>query len=93
VLESVILFLVVSFVLFFLSGCTTAPPPVPTAEIPVSVPIDCKNPDPGPKPDLTALASLTKDSTPQLTLTVMGAALAALAEDDARLRALMTHGN
>lgn len=75
-----------------LAACSTVPP-TPTAEIPVAVPIDCHAPTAGPRPDLSALASLTKDSTPQLTIEVMGAALAALAEDDARLRALMAHGN
>lgn len=78
--------------LLALAGCTTAPPAPPTAEIPVAVPIDCHYPDPGPKPDLSAAAALTKTSTPQQVLTAMSAALAALAEDDARLRALMNHG-
>lgn len=71
-----------------LAGCA-APVPVPTAEIPVAIPIDCKAPSAGPKPDVTDLAALTRTDTPQRVITVMGAALKSLAEDDARLRALM----
>lgn len=92
VLEALILALVFGFIAVMATGCTTAPV-APTASIPVIVPTDCRNPSPGPKPDLSAMAALTKDSTPQQTITVMGAALAALAEDDARLRALMNRGN
>jgi hypothetical protein len=69
-----------------LAGCATAAPII------APVAIDCRYPDPGPKPDMTALAALTKNSTPHDTLTAMGGALAALAEDNARLRALMAHG-
>lgn len=90
-IEACILLGVSLFVLCFIVGCA-APVAVPTAQIPVAVPVDCKYPDPGPKPDLSALSALTTDSTPQDVLTVMGQALAALAEDDARLRALMNHG-
>jgi hypothetical protein len=92
IIESLIVILVTAICvvgLAMLGGC--ASPPV--ADIPVPVTVDCHYPDPGPKPDLSAMAALTKDSTPQQALTVMGEALAALAQDDARLRALMAHGN
>lgn len=80
----------IAAVCLLLGGCASAPP-APTADIPVPVAIDCKVPDPGPKPDLTELAGLSSTSSPQETLTVMGAALESLAQDDARLRALLGH--
>lgn len=84
--------LVLLYVAVFLAGCTTVPA-TPTVEIPVAVPIDCKYPVAGPAPDLSALAALTGNEPPQQIITIMSAALAALAEDDARLRALMNHGH
>lgn len=71
-----------------LAGCAV-PAAAPTALIPVAVPIDCKAPAAGDKPDVTELAALTRADTPQHVITVMGAALESLAQDDARLRALM----
>jgi hypothetical protein len=87
-----LMILAISLIAVLATGCTTVTP-TPTASIPVPVQVDCHYPAAGPKPDLSALAALNKASTPQQTLTVMGAALASLAEDDARLRALMAHGN
>ncbi len=91
-LEAVILGLVALFMVIFFTGCT-AVPATPTAKIPVPVAVDCKYPQPGPRPDLSALASLSGSEPPQQIISIMGAALAALAEDDARLRTLMNHGN
>lgn len=71
-----------------LTGCAVAPAAV-TADIPVAVPIDCHKPDPGPVPDLTVLAALKPGDTPQQVLQAVSDALATLAQDDRRLRALM----
>lgn len=71
-----------------LAGCAL-PPASPTVDVPVAVPINCHAPVAGPKPDVTDLAALKRTDTPQRVITVMGAALASLAQDDARLRALM----
>ena len=83
-----IIWILIAIAALALAGCAQVPSTA-TADIPVIAPLDCHKPDPGPKPDLSQLAALKPTDSAQTVLQAVQDALATLAQDDMRLRALM----
>lgn len=91
-LQAVILALVIWAIIgavLVLQGCALAPTTPREVDVPVATPIDCHKLDPGPLPDLGNLALLKPGDSAQHVLQTVQDALANLAQDDRRLRALM----